>query len=245
MNPAARLAAVTAAELAKLRTLPVAVAAAVATVLAGAVVAAALAAHAADGGAPGSAVAAVVLAVPYVQAGLVLVGVLPVAHEYEGVQIRTTLAAVPDRALLLAGKSAAALAAVALTAAATVGAGAAAAAATRYLLDAGPAGGGAEPWAAPGAAVHLALIGLLAHAVALLLRHLVPALVGMLSLVLVVSPLLGGLTEHARWLPDRAGSLLYAPDDTVLTGATGALVLLGWIAAVGCAAAVRFVRGDP
>ncbi|CAL9470637.1 hypothetical protein SUDANB121_02843 [Nocardiopsis dassonvillei] len=242
MSPAARALGVAAAELAKLRTLPVAVAAAAATVLAGAVLAAALGAYATGEGVPVSAAEAMVGAVPYVQAGLVLVGVLPVAHEYEGVQIRTTLTAVPDRALLLAGKTAAALAAVAVTAAATVGAGTAAAAAHPHgaeaLLD------GAEVRTVLGAAAYLTLIGLLAHAVALLLRHPVPALVGMLSLVLIASPLLGGLTEHARWLPDRAGALLYDPADTVLTGATGTLVLLGWTALVGCAGAVRFGRGD-
>jgi ABC-2 type transport system permease protein len=35
------------------------------------------------------------------------------------------------------------------------------------------------------------------------LRSLVPPLVAMLGLVLVVSPLLGGLTEQARWRPIR------------------------------------------
>ncbi|MFL1380672.1 ABC transporter permease [Nocardiopsis protaetiae] len=237
----ARLTAVTAAELAKLRTLPAAVATALATVLAGAVIAAALAVYAADRGTPVSPVAAVVQAIPYVQAGLVLVGIWPVAHEYAGVQIRTTLVAVPDRGLLLAGKTAAALVAVALTAAATVGAGLAAAATAGE-----PSWTGTDPRTALGAAAYLTLLGLLSHAVALLLRHLVPALVGMLSLVLIASPLLGGLTGHARWLPDRAGALLYDPAaDTVLTGATGTLVLLGWIALIGAAAATRFARSDP
>ncbi|MFE6308375.1 ABC transporter permease [Nocardiopsis sp. NPDC057823] len=241
----ARLYGVTAAELAKLATLPAAVASAVATVLVGAVITAALAAYAADQGSAGSPVAAVVQAVPYVQAGLVLVGVWAAAHEYAGAQIRTSLVAVPGRGLLLAGKTAAALAAVTLTAAATVGASTAAAAVTGRLLGAGPVWESADPRTALGAAAHLALLGLLSHTVALLLRHLVPALVGMLSLVLIASPLLGGLTEHARWLPDRAGALLFDPADTVLTGATGALVLLGWIALAGCAAAVRFARSDP
>lgn len=243
--PGTRPAGVAAAELAKLGTLPAAVASAVATVLVGAVIAAALAAYAVDLGSAVSPVAAVVQAVPYVQAGVVLVGIWPVAHEYAGVQIRTSLVAVPGRGLLLAGKTAAALVAVALTAAATVGAGAAAAAVAGHLLDAEPVPGGAGWGTALGAAAYLTLLGLLSHAVALLLRHLVPALVGMLSLVLIASPLLGGLTEHARWLPDRAGALLYDPADTVLTEATGALVLLGWIVLVGCAAAVRFARSDP
>ncbi len=67
----------------------------------------------------------------------------------------------------------------------------------------------------------------------------------MLGLVLVLSPLLSGLTEHARWLPDRAGSLLYQPGaDTVLTAATGALVLLSWTVATGAAAAAAFLARD-
>ena len=96
-----------------------------------------------------------------------------------------------------------------------------------------------------GAAAYLVLIGLLALALAVLLRSQLPPLVAMLGLVLVLSPLLSGLTEHARWLPDRAGSLLYQPGaDTVLTPAAGALVLLCWTAATGAAAAAAFLARD-
>lgn len=77
------------------------------------------------------------------------------------------------------------------------------------------------------------------------MRHLIPVLVGVLSLVLIGSPLLAAVTAHARWLPDRAGSQLYAPTDPVLTAATGGLVLLVWTVAVGVGAWVRFVRADP
>ncbi|MFD0820892.1 hypothetical protein ACFQ0D_21880, partial [Micromonospora zhanjiangensis] len=75
-------------------------------------------------------------------------------------------------------------------------------------------------------------------------RALVPALVAMLGLVLVVSPLLAGLTGYARLLPDRAGQALYAVPSPGLTAPDGGLVLLGWIVAVGAAAATTFRRLD-
>ena len=121
----------------------------------------------------------------------------------------------------------------------------AATALTRRLLDAPTAEDAAGLWPVVGATAYLVLVGLLAHAVALLVRHLVSALTGMLSLVLIVSPLLAGLTRHARWLPDRAAMQLYDPADALLTAATGTLVMLAWIALVGGTAAVLFVRRDP
>lgn len=240
-----RLLNVTAAELGKLRTLPVVVIAAVGTAVIGATMVAALAAYAAEQGTPVSSTDVTIQAIPFVQAGLILLGVLPVAHEHTGSQLSTTLAVVPRRGLLLAGKTLATLVAVALTAAATVGGSLVAAALTRHLVDAPVDDDGGGPWPVLGATTYLVLVGLLAHAVALLLRHLVPALVGTLSLVLIVSPLLAGLTEHARWLPDRAAMQLYDPADAVLTATTGALVMIAWIVLVGAPAAVLFVRCDP
>ena len=89
------------------------------------------------------------------------------------------------------------------------------------------------------------VIGLLALALTVLLRSLIPPLVAMLALVLIVSPLVAGSTEHARWLPDRAGSLLYLPEsDTVLTAGTGVFVMLAWTTAVAIAAASTFLSRD-
>lgn len=243
---AARSAArVVAAESDKLRTLPAAVLTAVGTVVAGAVLAAVLAANAVRQDQPVSVVTAVLQSVPYVQAGLILLGVLPAAHEYAGRQVLTTLTAVPDRVLLLTGKTLAAAVACALTASAALGAGTIAAAVTRHLLDAPVPEHRTQSWALAGAVAHLVLLGLLAHAVAVLTRAMVPSLAGMLVLVLVLSPLSARFTEHARWLPDRAGMRLYDSGDPVLTAATGGLVLLGWIGATGALAALRFVRRDP
>lgn len=236
---------VIAAELDKIRTLSAAVVTAAGTTLTGVAIAAALAGHAANQGEPASAIAVTNQTVPYVQAGLILLGVLPVAHEHAGSQLRTTLVAVPNRRLLVTGKTLAALLAAALTSAATTGASLLAAGLTQRLLDSPAPDSDAEPWMLLGAAGYLTLIALLAHAVALLVRHLVPALVGMLSLVLLLSPVLAGLTEHARWLPDRAGMQLYDLSDTVLTATTGTLVLLGWISVIGAPAIARFITRDP
>src|SRR5659263_167129 len=231
-------------EITKLRTLPLAVLAAVGTVLIGAVITAALAANAVDQGAPAGATA-VLQAVPFAQVGIILLGILPAAHEHAGSQFRTTLVAVPNRGLLATGKTLAALIALTVTAALTVGVSLATAAIAHHLSSVPLPARGAEPWALAGAAVYLSLIGMLAHVVALLVRHLVPALVTMLALVLVVPPLLAGVTEHARWLPDRAGSLLYLPGaDTALTPGTGALVLVGWVLVIGAAAVAAFITRD-
>lgn len=236
---------VVSAELSKLRTVPISGVAAAGTVIVGAAIAAALAASAAGQGAAAPAADAVLQAVPFAQAGIILLGILPAALEHQGGQFRTTLTAVPNRGLLLAGKSIGALIAVAVTAVLSVGVALAAAVLAQGLVDAPSHPADQSSWTLIGAAVYLALIGMLAHAVALLLRQLVPALVTMLVLILVVPFLLGGITEHVRWLPDRAGSLLYVPDaDAVLMPVTGALVLVAWIAATGAAATVAFLVRD-
>lgn len=230
------------AELSKLRTLPLAVLAAVGTVLLGAAISAAMAASAPQ--APTGVIDAVLASVPFAQLGIILLGILPAAHEYAGAQFRTSLTAVPNRVLYLAAKSIAALLVISVTAWLTLGAGLLAAVATRSAMGITVAGD-ADPRALAGAALYLSMVGLLAHGVALLVRHLVPTLVVMLALVLIASPLVGAATEHARWLPDRAGSLLYLPDaDPVLSTGTGALVLLGWVLVAGLAAAVRFTSRD-
>lgn len=238
-----------AAELSKLRTLPAVALTVGGTVATAIVLAAALAA----GDAPGGPVDIVLRTVPFLQVGLVVLGVVAVSSEYAGRQIRTTLTAVPARGTALAGKAIACLAAALVTSAAAV---AAAVGAAWWVVDEPAAavargvstasGGALEPWwPVVGAVAYLALIGLLAHVVAVLLRSLVPPLVAVLGVVLVVSPLLTGFTEHARWLPDRAGSLLYLPaDDALLTPGTGALVLAAWIVTLGTAAAGTFLARD-
>ncbi|AIY00420.1 hypothetical protein ART_0821 [Arthrobacter sp. PAMC 25486] len=231
------------AELSKLRTLPLVVLAAVGTVLLGAAIAVALAASELEASAGAN--EAVLASVPFAQLGIILLGVLPAAHEYAGAQFRTSLTAVPNRGAFLAAKSIAALLFTTATAVLTGAAGLLAATVTRAAMGNSVSGGDVGPWALYGAVLYLSLIGLLAHAVALLVRHLVPALVTMLALVLIASPLVAAATEHARWLPDRAGSLLYIPDaDPVLSAGSGALVLLGWTLVTGIAATVRLITRD-
>ncbi|QRN79814.1 MAG: ABC transporter permease [Nocardiopsis sp. BM-2018] len=227
-----------AAELVKLVTLP----AARATVLGTIAVSAGMAALTADPEhGPADAASTVFGLIVFLQVGTVLLGVLTTASEYAGGQIRTTLAATPRRGVLLAAKSAACLMVSALTGAVAVGT----ALTSAWLVTEGSLLGGASPWRLVGAAVYLSLLGLLAHLVAVVARALLPPLVGVLALVLIVSPLLGGLTEHARWLPDRAGQPLYLPGaDTVFTPWTGPLVLCGWLLAVGAVAALLFTHRD-
>lgn len=235
-----------AAEWAKLRTLPAAVATMLGTVAVSGLVASALAADGETGWAATISPAAIALAVvPYMQAGVILVGVLPVAQEYAGRQIGTTLTAVPARMRVVAAKTAAVLMALAMTAPATLAVGFGAAVLVRAATGADVAAPDATEWAhLAGAALALVLIGLLAHVATLALRALVPALSATLLLVLVLPPVLAGLSEHARWLPDRAVAGLYAPADGILSPVTGTLVALAWIGVIGVAGAVRFVRRD-
>ncbi|GAB94785.1 ABC-2 type transport system permease protein [Kineosphaera limosa] len=176
-----------------------------------------------------------VASAPYLATGIVLLGTLPAAQEYAGRQIRTTLLAMPDRRALLAAKTLAALGWVGGTSALC---GATALLAANLALR---ANGAAPLWEGDGRRLlgvigYLALIGMLAHALCALVRHLIPALAGMLGLLLIASPLISAATEHARWLPDRAAAALYLSGDTMLSARAGSLVAIAWIAVLlGCA----------
>lgn len=229
------------AEVAKLWSLPAAIACAVASIVVGASVAGALA-----WGGSGEAVAPVAAAtsaIPLAQVCVIALGVLPMTHERDGSQLRTSLAAVPGRARFVVAKSIAALLAVSAVAVLTVAASLGAAFAVWALGGSGEISGGVPSDQDPGraylplagAALYLALIGLLAHAISLLATRLAAALSTTLVLVLLAPPLLGA-SEHARWLPSRAGELLYTgATDPVLSAAAGAGVLAGWAVAVGAA----------
>lgn len=228
----APLARTATAELVKLSGLPAAAATALVTVVAGAIFTAVLVR------ADLTATAALTRAVPFLQVGPILLGILAAATEYAGRQIATTLTVTPHRLLLLAGKAVAYLIAAIATSVTTIGAGLVTARLVR------PASG-MEVWPQVGAAAYLTLIGLLSLGSATLLRSLAPPLTSMLVLVLIVSPVLSGHAEQARWLPDRAGSLLYAPNsDTMLGPVTGAAVLVLWIGVTMAAATITFLRRD-
>ncbi|GIF20061.1 hypothetical protein BJ973_002033 [Actinoplanes tereljensis] len=223
-----------AAEIVKLRGLPAAVATMLGTVAAGGVLAAVVTAST-----EGADILPVTI--PFLQIGPILLGVLAVSTEYTGHQIRTTLIATPNRLVVLAAKSVAYLAASMITSVAALGA----ALASARVTPAGHHPPTRIGWPPAGATAYLVLIGFLGFAVTVLARSLVPPLVAMLTLVLIASPLLAGFTEHSRWLPDRAGRLLYQPGaDAVLAPGTGALTLLAWITAVAVLAIATFRTRD-
>lgn len=232
-----------AAELVKLRGLPAVLVGVLGTVAASIALAATIAA-AAPATADAVQVMTVTPVITFLQIGPVVLGVLVAGSEHVGRQLATTLAATPNRLLLLAGKATAYLSVAAVTSLAAIGAGT-----TTASIVLGTRGirqtRAFDPSPLIGAALYLVLIGLLALALTILLRSLIPPLVAMLALVLIVSPLLAGFTEHARWLPDRAGRLLYSPDiDPLLTSGAGTLVLLAWIVVTGVTASAAFVRRD-
>lgn len=83
------------------------------------------------------------------------------------------------------------------------------------------------------------------HFVTVSVRHMLPALVGLLALVVVFPPLVAAVTEHARWLPGEAGAMLYrSRPDAVLGPVGGALVLLGWTVVAAVVAVVSMRRRD-
>lgn len=224
----------TAAELQKLRTLPAVALTIVATAAFTVVFTAALGGPSED--------MPVLQIIPFMQVGVILLGILPSAHEYAGSQFRTTLAAEPHRGRLLLGKTLAASIVVVVAVILTVGSG------VLMAMVSGGAGSsspGDDASRLLGAAVYLVLIGVFSHLVTVSVRYMIPALVGLLGVVVVFPPMIAAVTEHARWLPGEAGGLLYrSQPDAVLGPVTGALVLLGWILVAGVIAAVVMHRRD-
>lgn len=231
---------VTVAEVVKLRGMPVVLATVVATIAAAVALAAGLSSSAST---PPDPTRTTLALVPYLQIGLILLGILAVATEYQG-QVRTTLIATPARLRLLAGKTLAYLVVAAATGLAAVGAGFA----TAWLLVRLRQSVSPEAMngcLVAGACLYLVLIGLLGLVLTVALRSLIPPLVTMLGLVFIVSPLVRGYSEYGRWLPDRAGALLYRPvEDTLLTPWSGGLVLAAWIVVTAIAAAALFLTRD-
>lgn len=228
-----------AAELDKLRTLPAMLATVVATLVLGPALAVALARW--QGGEGESPVVVALGTLVYLQAAAVALGYLAVQQEYAGDQVSTTLRAVPQRGVL----SAATLAATALMTLllgvvtmvlATIAAGVAATAPGDIT--------GADVGHAAGAVTTFVALAVLSQGVTLALRGGVGALVAMLALVFVISPILVAVSDAARWLPDRAGAALYGSSGEVLEAHVAALVLAAWLLAGALAGSVRLVRSD-
>lgn len=237
-----------AAEFRKLTTLPLAVGSSIATVALGGVLGVAFALHAIRESVPATAMELVAAAVPYLVVGILLVGATPVGHEYAGRQIRVSITAVPHRGVFVAAKTAAALVWSAGTATLAMVANVAAVWVIRQSRgDAAALVPEPDSWLLQvlGAALFLTLVGLLAHAMTLVVRHLVPTLVIMMALTVLLPPVLAAFTEHARWLPTQAGALLFSGEsDAVLNPGTGALVMVAWIVVVGAVGTVAMVRRD-
>ncbi|MDR7275462.1 hypothetical protein [Catenuloplanes atrovinosus] len=141
------------------------------------------------------------LPLTYTQAGFLILGVLAASSEHEaGGQFRSTLLAVPRRAPLLAAK--------AVTLAAATLPAAAAAALTCGL-------------GVP-ATAYLVLTTLLAAASTVVIRHAVPAVLPLLLVYFIASPLLRD--RLADWLPGDPGDLGPALPAWTLTAAAIAAV---------------------
>ncbi|MFC3890889.1 hypothetical protein ACFOWZ_05335 [Lentzea rhizosphaerae] len=177
---------------------------------------------------PGLAWAAGFRAVEYGQLGLILLGILTAAGEYGGRQIRTSLLSVPNRPLLLSGKVLAYLAVATPTTLLTGALSIVAAEASGTAL--------------PGTTVYLVVIGLLALAVAVLLRSVVGAVATLVTFVFVVSPLLAAATDVAEYLPDRAGASLYRPG--VLSAWEGGAVMAAWLVITCAVTVITFTKRD-
>lgn len=166
----------------------------------------------------------------YAHAGFVVLGVLAACSEHIGGQIRTTLTAMPRRALQLTAQHLA-LAIVALPAAAVT-------AASGVVLADGVLGGTAAPvtsgrvvGALSGVTAYLALTALISAAVGALVRRTLAAVVVLLGYLFIAGPLLRDHVPAARYLPDSAGAALWFPpgDDTnAVTPVHGALLLMAW-----------------
>jgi ABC-type transport system involved in multi-copper enzyme maturation permease subunit len=238
------------AELMKLRTLPAAPITIATTILgtAGLAVVIAVSALQQPGFEKSIALETGLRTVDYGQIGLIMLGILTAASEYSGSQIRTTLASVPSRILLVAAKTIAYLTVAVLTALLVVAASTVAAQATL-----GERGGPVSAFfvarnfgALLGATTYLVLIGMLSYGVAVLTRNLVAALVAMLTLVLVVPPLLTTVTTLAEYLPSSAGSQSYqfTPAAGALTPWQGAAILGGWTLLTLFLAVIAFTKRD-
>ncbi|MEU6425539.1 ABC transporter permease [Microbispora sp. NPDC046973] len=182
----------------------------------------------------------------YAHAGFVILGVLAACSEYAGGQIRTTLTAMPRRALQFTAKHVA-LAIVVLPAAAVT-------AASGVALAAGALGGTAAPVTSArvaeplsGATAYLALTTLIGAAVGALARRTLAAVVVQLGYLFIAGPLLRDHVSAAKYLPDSAGLAMWFPpadDAGAVTPVHGALLLMAWTAVLIAVAVLGYRRRD-
>ncbi|GAA1548849.1 hypothetical protein [Kribbella lupini] len=192
-----------------------------------------------------SAAEAALSAVPLGTAGAMVLGIVAISSEYTanstdaggGRQISTTLLAAPRRWTLLAAKATVVVALVVL--AAVVSLSISLVAATTIIGDAAPSTGDAPIGRLVGAGLYWALAALMALAITVLARSGIVPLIVLITngTVVSVSFLLWKITPLARFLPDLAGTRLFAAEtftavDDALPPVTGGLVMTAWAVAL-------------
>lgn len=184
-----------------------------------------------------------VAALGWSQIGFFLLGVISAASEYVGGQIRTTLIAVPDRAVQrLAANSALTLLAfpaASLTVLTSIATVVVVSGTSVEELD-----GAVLARIVLSAAGYLVCMAILSAAIGLLVRKTIPAAAVLLVYLLIVSPLLQG--QNWYFLPDMASyALWYA---TVPPEAPPAilcwLIVIAWTVAAAIPATMAFIRRD-
>lgn len=189
------------------------------------------------------------------QLAVAVLGVVVITSEYATGSIRSTLAAAPQRTLVLAAK-----AAVFAAAAGVVGVASSFAAffAGQQLLAArgieGHIGDLAALRSVVGAGLYLAVLGLLALGLGVLIRRTAGAIAAVMGLIVIVPVLVQGLPQSwqdtiTRYLPSAAGQAIigrtkFTPAGPVLAPWSGFALFCGYAVAVLVAAAVVLNRRD-
>jgi ABC-2 type transport system permease protein len=204
-----------------------------------------------------SAAEAALSAVPLGTAGAMVLGVVAISSEYTanstdaggGRQISTTLMAAPRRWTLLAAKAVVVVALVVL--AALVSLSISLVAAVAIIGDAAQPNADEPIGRFVGAGLYWALAALMALAITVLARSGIVPLIVLITngTVVSVSFLLWKVTPLARYLPDLAGTRLFAGEsftavDDALPPITGGLVMTAWAVALLLLAGVVLNRRD-
>lgn len=178
-----------------------------------------------------------------------LFGALVVSTERGTGLIGMTVAAVPDRRLVLAGKLVAS--AVISTALGVLVIGASFAIAEPAFVAHGFPATRFDATTAQvlgGGVLYLGLIGTLSTAVAFLFRNTAAAIGAVLVLILVLPgiiqlvPVIGGVVSGI--LPTALGARMFMPSSDWMSPALGLVGMLGWTVAASAAAVVTFTRSD-
>jgi ABC-2 type transport system permease protein len=202
-----------------------------------------------------SAAEAALSAVPLGTAGAMVLGIVVISSEYTanstdaggGRQISTTLMAAPRRWTVLAAKAVVVVALVVL--AALVSLSISLAVASAIIGDAAEARTPVGRFV--GAGLYWALAALMALAITVVARSGIVPLIVLITNGTVVSAsfLLWKVTPLARYLPDLAGTRLFAGEtftavDDALPPLTGGLVMAAWTVGLLLVAAVVLTRRD-